>query len=164
MKLCAPMGVLNGCNGSVWNGSSPASYASRVPGEDLFLANPNDIADPFTQFMLNKNAWTEPPDGKYGTGAPYYSDYRYRRRPSENMSLARLFPIREGMNLQIRIELMNIFNRVQIPNPGVEFNSNNATLDQVYGPDGKTARGFGYINAIDAAGQRTGQIVARFTF
>jgi hypothetical protein len=25
LKLCAPMGVLNGCNGSMWNGGSPAS-------------------------------------------------------------------------------------------------------------------------------------------
>ncbi len=164
LRLCAPMGVFSGCNGSVWNGSSPASYASRVAGEDLFLVNPNEIANPFMQFMLNPKAWTSPPDGQYGPGSPYYNDYRYRRRPSENMSLARLFRIREGMDLQLRVELMNVFNRVQIPNPGVEFNSNDATLPQVTDPTGKTTLGFGYINPIDAAGQRTGQIVMRFTF
>jgi hypothetical protein len=164
MKLCAPMGVLGGCNGSVWNGASPASYANRVSGQELFLVDPNSSFDPFTNFMLNGKAWTSPQDGQYGAGAPYYNDYRYRRRPSENMSLGRLFPIREGMALQIRMELMNVFNRVQIPNPGIEFNSNNATLPQVKGPDGSTAFGFGRIDAINAAGQRTGQIVARFNF
>jgi len=114
--------------------------------------------------MLNKNAWVNPPDGQYGTGSPYYNDYRYRRRPSENMSLGRIFPIREGMNLSIRIELMNLFNRVQIPNPGVDFNSNNALYPQLFNPDGTTAFGFGRMDAKDTGGQRTGQIVARFTF
>jgi len=164
MKLCAPMGVLGGCNGSVWNGTSPASFATRVPGQELFLLDPNSSFDPFTKFMLNTKAWTQPPDGQYGTGAAYYNDYRYRRRPSESMSLGRLFQIREGMALQLRIELMNLFNRVQIPNPGIEFNSNNATLPQVSGPDGSTIFGFGRIDAINAGGQRTGQIVARFNF
>jgi hypothetical protein len=164
MKLCAPMGVLGGCNGSVWNGASPASFATRVKGQDLFLLDPNSSFDPFTNFQTNPKAWTSPPDGQYGTGAAYYNDYRYRRRPSESMSLGRLFPIREGMTLQLRIELMNLFNRVQIPDPGIEFNTNNATLPQVKGADGSTIFGFGRIDAINAGGQRTGQIVARFNF
>jgi hypothetical protein len=75
------------------------------------------------------------------------------------MSLGRVFTIREGMNLSLRVELMNVFNRVQIPNPGIDFNSNNASLPQITG-----VFGFGYINAADTAGQRTGQIVMRFTF
>jgi hypothetical protein len=163
LKLCAPMGVLNGCNGSVWNGGSPASYASRVPGEKLFLVDPNSHFDPFSKFMLNPDAWVSPPDGQYGSGSPYYNDYRYRRVPSENMSLARIFPIREGMSVSLRVELMNVFNRVRIPNPGVEFGSNNASQGQG-SVNGKPAYGFGYINAIDAGGQRTGQIVMRFNF
>ena len=164
LKLCSGMGVFGGCNGSLFNGVSPASYASRVKGEDPFLVDPNSGFDPFRNFMLNKNAWVNPPDGQYGTGSPYYNDYRYRRRPSENMSLGRIFPIREGMNLSIRIELMNLFNRVQIPNPGVDFNSNNALYPQLFNPDGTTAFGFGRMDAKDTGGQRTGQIVARFTF
>ncbi len=54
------------------------------------------------------------------------------------MSLGRNFPIREGMNLSLRVELMNLFNRVQIPNPGVDFNSNNASRASRNFPDGKT--------------------------
>ena len=168
LKLCSAMGVLGGCNGSLFMGNSPASYATRVPGAKLLPVDPNSSFNPFTMYMLNPDAWTNPPDGQYGTGSPYYSDYRYRRRPSENMSLGRSFPIREGMNLSIRIELMNIFNRVQIPNPEFEFGSNNASLkpepSHVQGQDPTHAYAFGYINALNTGGQRTGQLVARFTF
>ncbi len=164
LKLCSGMGVFGGCNGSLFNPASPASYASRVNGQDLFLVDPNSSFDPFSNFLLNPEAWTSPPDGQYGTGAPYYNDYRYRRRPSENLSLGRVFPIRESMHLSLRVELMNVFNRVQIPNPGVDFNSNNASIGQFKNPAGATVFGFGYINAADAAGQRNGQIVLRFTF
>jgi hypothetical protein len=163
LKLCSGMGVLGGCNGSLFMPNSPASYAGRVPGQNLFLVDPNSKFDPFTNFLLNPKAWVNPPDGQYGTGSAYYSDYRYRRAPSENMSLGRNFVLREGMTLSLRIELMNIFNRVQIPSPGVDFNSNNATQGQL-AIGGKPVFGFGYINPIDAAGQRTGQIVMRFSF
>ena len=158
LKLCSAMGVLGGCNGSLFNGASPASYATRVAGEPLFLVDPNSSFDPFTHLMLNSKAWQAPPDGQYGTGSAYYSDYRYRRRPSENMSLGRNFPLREGMNLSIRIELMNLFNRVQIPDPPVDFNSDNATYPW-FGQLGSPA-----APLTNTAGQRTGQIVARFTF
>ncbi len=164
LKLCSGMGVFGGCNGSLFNGASPASYASRVQGQPLFLVDPNSSFDPFKHFLLNMNAWQNPPDGQYGTGSPYYGDYRYRRHPSENMSLGRIFPIREGMNLSVRVELMNIFNRVQIPNPGIDFNSNSTGWGQVAAPDGTTIFGFGQITPRDTAGQRTGQIVARFQF
>jgi len=163
LKLCSGMGVLGGCNGSLFLPSSPASYANRVPGQNLFLVDPNSKFDPFTTFLLNPKAWMNPPDGQYGTGSAYYNDYRYRRAPSENMSLGRQFQIREGMTLSLRIELMNVFNRVLIPSPGVDFNSNNATQGQL-SIGGKPVFGFGYINPIDAAGQRSGQIVMRFSF
>jgi len=91
LKLCSAMGVLGGCNGSLFNANSSASYATRVEGQPLFLVEPNSGFDPFTNFMLNKAAWTSAPNWQYGTGAPYYSDYRYRRRPSENMSFGRVF-------------------------------------------------------------------------
>jgi hypothetical protein len=148
-------------------GADPASFAERVPGEPLFLVDPNSSFDPFTTFMTNPKAWASPPDGQYGTGSGFYNDYRYRRAPQENLSLGRVFPIREGMQFQIRIELMNAFNRVRIPNPdetGFGSGTNNITNTQVKGANGKAVSGFGYINAINATGQRTGQIVMRFTF
>ncbi len=164
LKLCSGMGVFGGCNGSSFNPASPASYANRVPGEPLFLVDPNSSFDPFTNFLLNPDAWEAPPDGQYGKGSGFYNDYRYRRAANENLSLGRIFPLREGVNLQFRIELMNAFNRVRIPNPGIDFNSNNATLPQIKNPDGTTSFGFGRIDAINAGGQRTGQIVMKLDF
>jgi hypothetical protein len=68
------------------------------------------------------------------------------------------------MTVSIRVELMNIFNRVQIPNPGVDFNSNSINWGQASMPDGSTIFGFGMMSPKDTTGQRTGQFVARFNF
>jgi hypothetical protein len=62
---------------------------------------------------------------------------------------------------------MNAFNRVRIPNPdatGFGSGTQNIGNTQVYDADGNAVSGFGYINARGAGGQRTGQIVLRFTF
>ena len=96
--------------------------------------------------------------GQFGTSAPYYNDYRYQRRPDEEMSLGRTFHLREQMSLQIRVEFFNIFNRTEINNPTVT----NALATQVV-KNGLTASGFGYINTGSVAfGPRSGQLVAQF--
>jgi hypothetical protein len=58
----------------------------------------------------------------------------------------------KGKTLSLRVELMNVFNRTQTPNPtGVNLDF--------------TSPMFGYTsNAINTSGQRTGQIVMRFNF
>jgi hypothetical protein len=154
LSLCAPMNVYGGCNTSGSAAVGVTSYANRQSGVPLFLGDLNSSYDPSTALMLNKDAWKDPALGQFGVSSPYYNDYRYRRRPSENMSLGRIFRIREGMSATLRVEMMNIFNRVQIPNP----NASNASATQ-------KVTGFGYTaGAINTAGQRTGQIVARFNF
>ena len=45
--------------------------------------------------MLNPKAWSDPADGQWGHGAAYYSDYRNRRQPDEQMSIGRIFRLRE---------------------------------------------------------------------
>ena len=166
LKLCSGMSVFGGCNGAMfW--ADPASYATRVPGEPLFLVDPNSSFDPFTTFMTNPKAWVAPPDGQYGSGSGHYNDYRYRRTPQENLSLGRVFQITEGIKFQIRVELMNVFNRVRIPNPeetGFGTGTNNITNTQVKNASGNAVSGFGYISAINASGQRSGQFVMRLTF
>jgi hypothetical protein len=154
LSLCAPMTVLGACKG--YQGAS--SFANRVPGQPLYLTDLNSSFDPFQTFTLNPAAWSQPAAGQFGTGSAYYNDYRYRRQETENLSLARIFRLREGMNLSIRIELMNAFNRVLIPNPS----AGNALETQRRYADGRTQSGFGYVNAINTGGQRTGQLVARF--
>ena len=135
---------------------------NRVPGEPLFTADLNcHCFDPNTTFVLNPKAWVNPPLGQYGVSSAYYTDYRQKRRPQENISLARNFRIREGMTFQIRAEFTNIFNRTQINNP----TSTNALATQTKTASGQTTAGFGFINnGTVFSTPRQGTLVARFQF
>ena len=141
--------------------ASTGTFANRVPGVPLFTVDLNcHCYNPAGTFALNPAAWTNPPAGQFGTSAAYYSDYRYQRRPAENMSLARNFRFKESMNLQIRAEFTNIFNRTEPNNP----TSTNAVATQTR-VNGQTTGGFGYINNGTVYGApRSGQLVARFQF
>jgi hypothetical protein len=139
------------------------SFANRVPGVPLFTQDINcHCFDPNATFVLNPAAWVNPAPGQYGTSAGYYSDYRYQRRPVENLSIGRNFPFGEGrMNLQIRAEFTNIFNRTEVNNP----TSSNAFATQTRNAAGQATAGFGYINnATVFSAPRQGQLVARFQF
>lgn len=142
--------------------SSNGTFADRVPGVPLFTHSLNcHCFDPNQTFVLNPAAWTQPPPGQFGTAAAYYGDYRYQRRPVENMSLGRVFPIKERMSLQIRAEFANIFNRTEMNNP----TATNAQATQVTTATGQTTSGFGYINnGTTFSAPRQGTLVARFTF
>ncbi len=133
----------------------------RVPGVPLFTHNLNcGCFNPNTTFVLNPAAWVNPPAGQYGTAAPYYSDYRFQRRPVEDMSIARNFRVKDKANLQIRAEFTNIFNRTEVNNPtDVNGTATQTTLN------GQTTGGFGYINnGTTFSPPRAGQLVARFQF
>ena len=158
LSLCAPFSVLGGCNTSPYF-NAPASFQNRVPGAPLYTQDINSNYDPSTTLILNREAWEDPPPASFGKGSGYYNDYRYRRAPTENLSLERLFQFREGMNLTIRAELSNVFNRTRIPVP-----SNTFTFPATY-VGGLPVSGFGYTsNWLNAGGQRTGQLVMRFSF
>jgi hypothetical protein len=151
-----------------------STFANRVPGQPLFTQDLNcHCFDPAKTFVLNPAAWTDPPIGQFGSSAAYYTDYRQQRRPLETMALGRNFPLREKINLNIRIEFSNAFNRAQMPSP----TSTNAKLTQtcVGGtcqPGVATSAGFGFINTAGVAAttstgtpsSRQGTLVARITF
>jgi hypothetical protein len=135
---------------------------NRVPGVPLYLANPNcGCVDPNKQFVWNPAAWANPAPGTWGNAAPYYSDFRYERRPNEQMSIGRTFRIRERMSLQLRGELFNVFNRTYLANPS----TTSPTNPQAFNSAGVPTSGWGYINSTSLYAQpRNGQLVARFTF
>ena len=65
------------------------------------------------------------------------------------------------MNLQIRADFTDVFNRAEPVNPV----SNNAGATQSRNAAGQTTGGFGYINTASVFAQpRQGTLVARFTF
>jgi len=156
-SLIAVPGSLNSLSSLIFQ----STRMNRVAGQPLFLESPNcGCIDPNKQLVLNPAAWQDVPAGTWGTSAAYYNDYRWQHQTSENMSVGRIFPIRERMSLQIRAEFFNVFNRLYLPGP----TSSNPLATTTYFSPGVPSGGFGYINANSASGQRNGQLVARFQF
>jgi hypothetical protein len=136
---------------------------NRVPGQRLFLVNPNcRCIDPnAAPQILNPAAWVDVSPGTYASSSPYYNDYRWQRQISESMNLGRSFHIREKMYLNFRAEFFNPFNRLYLPGPS----SSNPLATLVTNTMGAPTSGFGYItNPSSIGGQRNGQLVARFQF
>jgi hypothetical protein len=138
------------------------TFANRVEGEPLWTTDINchDCFDPSQDFVLNPKAWVDPPDGKFGVSAGYFNDYRQMRRPSEAMSLGRIFKITEGVQLSIRADFQNIFNRTFMADPS----STSAKATQNRNAQGKPISGFGYIDTSTGTSPRQGIIVARIQF
>ncbi|HEY4087119.1 MAG TPA: TonB-dependent receptor [Bryobacteraceae bacterium] len=151
---------------------------NRVPGQPLFIKNPNcHCIDPTTDFILNPAAWANPALGQWGTASAFYNDFRNARRPSEAMNIGRTFHFKEKMSLNIRADFFNVFNRMEINNPltntttataqGVRSCTNGtiAAGTNACKAGGKTPAGFGSIGYTSLQTQpRNGQLVARFTF
>ena len=142
--------------------SPGATFANRVPGVPLYLKDPNcHCVNYGGDFMLNPAAWAEPAAGQFGTGAAYYGDYRYQRRPLESVGMGRIFRFSERANLNVRLEFSNILNRTELANP----TSTNARLTQTPG-----VSGFGAVNNVSIttgttfSPPRSGTLVARFQF
>ena len=133
---------------------------NRVPGVPLFTHNLNcHCFDPTRTFVLNPAAWSNPAPGQWGLAAPYYSDFRYQRRPVENANITRNFRIKERANLQIRAEFTNVVNRTEMNNP----TATNPLAAQTTNAAGQTTSGFGYINTGSTySAPRQGMLVARF--
>jgi len=156
-------------------GTSPSgTFMNRVPGVPLYIKDLNcHCIDPNKDFVLNPAAWQNPAPGQFGTAAAYYSDYRYQRHPGEQLSIGRLFPIRERMSLEIRAEFFNVFNRLQMADPVVTNPLATPSRNNL----GVPISGFGYINSqslgnastLDnnfalGGAPRQGQLVVRFKF
>ena len=123
--------------------------------------NCHSCFDPNKDFVLNPKAWVDPPAGQFGNSAAYYNDYRQQRRPMEYMSLGRIFRIKEGVDLSIRADFQNVFNRTFPGNPA----STNAKATQSRNTAGLPISGFGWINTASVAAMaRQGMIVARLHF
>jgi hypothetical protein len=152
-----------GANNNLGSLLFQGTFANRVPGEPLFTKDLNcGCIDPNKEFVLNPKAWADPAQGEWGTAAAYYGDYRFQRRPDEQLSVGKTFRIRESMSLQFRAEFFNVFNRTVLPNP--DFG--NAQATQRTNAQGVPIAGFGRINAAAVNNQspRAGQLVARFQF
>jgi hypothetical protein len=142
------------------------TYANRKSGAALFTSalDGNDL-DPRSQFALQPEAWTDPADGEFSTGKAYYTDYRFKRHPTEQMSLARTFRIADKVHLNVRAEFQNVFNRREMVDPYYL----NAKATQVRGTDNGDKNvpksGFGFVNFKNTTtNQRNGQVIIKLQF
>ncbi len=148
--------------------------ATRVEGDPLFLKDPNcGCIDPYRDLTLNPKAWTSAPAGQFGTAAGFYSDYRWQRRPDEQISLAKMTRLKEGMTLEIRAQFFNIFNRVNfLPMP---TSANHELTTRINPVTGVVEDGFGRVDLASISGgqdrklvdlpyPRTGQFIVRLRF
>jgi hypothetical protein len=169
--------TLRNQNPASWGGGS--TLQNRVPGQSLFLQDPNcHCFDPTTQLMLNPAAWQDAPASQFGNSAGFYNDFRWQRQPAESMSLGRIFPLaKEGrVTLNIRMEFQNVFNRTFYGSPSGAFGfflsgTNPTAPVQRFnsfenGQPGALSGGYGFVNSVNGAGSqpRSGQIVARLIF
>jgi hypothetical protein len=142
------------------------NFADGKGPQDGLLVDPNcHCFDPTQQLVLNPAAWKDVGPGQWSNSAAYYNNYRWQRQPSENMNFGRNFRLgHEGkMNLQIRAEFQNVFNRHFYSSP---FASNPAAFTTRNNPNSTLSAGYGYVSWVNGAGSRprTGLMVARFTF
>jgi len=152
------------------------SFYNRNPGVPLFLQTRDGVTspledlnchciDPTKDLVLNPAAWTNPAPGQWGTAAPYYNDYRYQRRPSESMSLGRVFQFgteAHPMKLTFRMNFTNVLNRTNLSNPTTTPSS-----PTVKSTAGLLTGGFGFINYQNGSvllPPRQGTLEMRFSF
>jgi hypothetical protein len=144
----------------------PTQYMTRVPGQPLYLVDPNGHIDPTKQLILNPAAWEEcGPTATFGCGAPRYADFRQRRTPQEDIGLGRRFVLSDTHTarfFEIRAELYNPFNRIVFPAIGV----GNPLSPATHNSNGLLTGGFGFMNVNNIASgtARNLLIVARFAF
>jgi len=144
-----------------------STFVNRVPGVPVFTQDLNcHCFDPNKVFVLNPAAWSNPPLGQFGSAAAYYDDYRYQRRPTESISVGRNIRLGEGkMNLQIRAEFTNVFNRTEMGNPVTTNAFATQTRTNANDPTSKPTAGFGWIDTTSVENPpRQGTLIARFTF
>jgi len=152
-----------------------STYFNRNPGVPLFLQNRNGTTtpladlnchciDPTQDLVLNPAAWSNPTAGNWGTAAPYYNDYRYQRRPSESFSVGRVFAFKEQMRLTIRMNFVNIFNRLEMSNPSATAPTGATTKNAT---TGLLTGGYGFVNYVGGSTfvpPRQGTLEMRFSF
>ena len=122
--------------------------------------------DPTKTQVLNPAAWTNVSNGQFANNQGALRWFRGFRVPSENANFGRNFRFKERVNLNVRVEFSNIFNRTVLPAPSVAVNFASAPVKFTSGPNaGLYSSGFGTINpTAGTTSQRQGSFVARIQF
>jgi carboxypeptidase family protein/TonB-dependent receptor-like protein len=126
---------------TVWaNFNTPSGGFERVFNPSTF--NPWNAADPGNR-MFDRSAFSDASPQSLGTSPNRFPQVRTPWDLSEDMTILKRFSITERASLQLRMELLNVFNRHYFG--GVDLDMNSASFGNI-----RTASGF-----------RTGQLGAR---
>jgi hypothetical protein len=134
--------------------------------------------DPTKTIALNPAAWENIPNGQFGAQQSTLRFFRGIRLPNESANFSRNFRMGERVNLNVRVEFQNIFNRMLLTagpgsalvtvaalgQPAINFAS--APTKFTSGANaGLYSGGFGSFNVVGGlTGQRAGSFVARISF
>jgi len=115
--------------------------------------------DPAKTVVLNPKAWASVPDGQWAANQSSIRSFRGIRQPTENAGVSRNFHLTERVNLHIRVDFANVFNRTRLP----AISLTNFTTAASF--PGGVPTGFGTMNPLSGTtGMRTGIFVARITY
>jgi hypothetical protein len=125
--------------------------------------------DPTKTQVLNPLAWVQVPNGQWAADQSSIRYFRGLRHPTENANLSRNFVFKERYRLQIRLEMDNVFNRLELPQPasgGPPAANFSATPTSV---GGQFTSGFGTFGNLQTgaavpAPARSGLFIARLQF
>lgn len=124
--------------------------------------------NPAKTVAINPDAWQVIPDATWTADTSTYAFFRTQRKPAESMNFQRNFRIKERYTFQVRIEFQNVFNRIQLPNPSMNFSPLNTSTTYQKAPNGNYTAGFGTFGNLANGAQlgtpRSGQLIGRFTF
>jgi hypothetical protein len=128
-----------------WNG--PAVWANFNTPEGGFKGifnpdnfNPSNPSDPGNRFF-DKSVFSDANPNSLGTSPNRFPQVRMLSTFSEDASLIKRFSIREGVGLQFRVELLNLFNRHYFSGP--EMNMNNSFFGNIIRASGNRIGQFG---------------------
>jgi hypothetical protein len=120
--------------------------------------------NPQTTVVLNPAAWTLVPNGQWSDNYGIERFYRGFRSPQENVNFGRTFRVKERVNILLRVEFQNAFNRMRLAN--ATFATNSITASLTSGPAGIYSGGFGTLvmPVAGLGGVRTGDLILRINF
>jgi hypothetical protein len=118
--ITSKAGSDNSGNGENQDRTNLVAGVSPTAGGSQSLVKPGGGAAPYAQ-LFNKAAFTLAPAGTYGTTSR--NQFRGPGFFSIDASLVKNTQLHEGVSLQLRAEMFNIFNRTNLANPSLSYTS-----------------------------------------
>ena len=128
----------------IFNGGVTADAVPGVSQKGSWTGRFN----PATDRYLNAKAFASPAPDTFGTLKPYLPNLRGPVMANEDFGLIKRTPVAENVNLELRFEAFNVFNRVVFGGPNTDITN---------------PSGFGQITG-QANGARNAQVVAKINF